>query len=176
MVDGLLRCSRWGGVTLNAIIWPAPPTRDNFDSPTLGLPWNFRGNPSPAHWPLTNRPGRLQLVCAEDDLNAPMLKSFVGRRQEHLECEVSTSLKLLPTRSGEEAGLVVFINERHHYEIFVTDGTVAGDRKVNVWRRIRDLTAIVASTTFSNMAVTLSIVATEDRYVFAWFDYKEPDA
>ncbi len=39
----------------------APPTDDEFDSPSLGLQWEWNHNPKDPHWSLTERPGWLRL-------------------------------------------------------------------------------------------------------------------
>lgn len=41
--------------------------------------------------------------------------SFLGHRQQHLNCMASTSLKFKPENENEKAGLLIFLNESHFY-------------------------------------------------------------
>jgi beta-xylosidase len=45
-----------GGFQVNA-----PPTDDEFDSPVMGIQWEWNHNPRDTHWSLTDRPGWLRL-------------------------------------------------------------------------------------------------------------------
>ena len=84
--------------------------KDDFDSTELSLEWNFRRNPIPDSWSLTERPGSLSLkYCAAtlDDV-APL--AFVGRRQQHFECEVETVVDT-SEQDNAEAGLCIMMNE-----------------------------------------------------------------
>ena len=67
---------------------------------------------------MTARSGWLRLrgstVTLDDTQVAPV---FVGRRQEHSDCEAVTQIDFNPKRDNEEAGLTLRLNERHHYEL-----------------------------------------------------------
>jgi alpha-N-arabinofuranosidase len=71
-----------------------------------------------------------------------------------------------PLQDGDEAGLTVFMNPRHHYEIAVSQ--VDGHRCVIVRRRIGSLAAVVARSPIDRGQVTLSIDAEPDGYRF-WY-------
>ncbi|MBN1867936.1 glycoside hydrolase family 43 protein [Candidatus Sumerlaeota bacterium] len=122
--------------------WPVAPTRDDFDSPRLDLSWVSLRNPNPADRSLTERPGYLRLhgsAVTLDDVASP---AFVCRRQQHFRFRAATLLDFIPREENEEAGLTVFANEKHHYEIALA--RIEGKRHAIVRRRIGDLTAIVA--------------------------------
>ncbi len=139
---------------------------DNFDDPALGLQWNFLRNPAPESWSLAERPGCLVLHSSEitlDDVDSP---AFVGRRQECFACHAAALVDFVPQQDGAEAGLTVFMNERHHYEIAVT--RIDGRRQVIVRRRIGSLSAVVASTRVDDAPLILSIDADRDTYRFAF--------
>jgi xylan 1,4-beta-xylosidase len=103
-------------------VWPKEPAKDNFDSKTLGLKWNYLRNPYPGNYSLTERPGFLRLYGSAINLNNNNVDSpaFVGRRQTDFNCVVSTLLEFAPKNENEEAGLVVRQNDKYHYEIAVT--------------------------------------------------------
>jgi alpha-N-arabinofuranosidase len=80
---------------------------------------------------------------------------FVGRRQEHAHCVAATRLDITLDADGQEAGLVVWMNKRHHYEIAVT--RVQDARRIIVRQRIGGLAAVVASAPLGDGPVTLQV-------------------
>jgi alpha-N-arabinofuranosidase len=146
--------------------WPAEPARDGFDTPALRLSWNFLRNPREGDWSLSERPGWLRLngsAVTLDDVDSP---AWVGRRQQHLSARAETWLEFDPQRDDEEAGLTVYMNERHHYEVAVTrrDDT----RCIMVRRRIGSLRRIVAREAISAGPVRLAVEGTPERYAFSY--------
>jgi len=142
---------------------------DTFDTDHLRLAWNFlRANPVDA-WSLTERPGCLRLkglpASLDDDLQ-PI--AFVGRRQQHFDCVISTKLEFFPENPGEEAGITVFMNASHHYDIYVTL-TDNGHRCVQMRRRIGSLQAIVGQRDLDDYSpIILRILATANLYSFSY--------
>lgn len=144
--------------------WPPAPERDHFQGDTLGLEWNFRGNPVPHSFTLEGE--GLELRGTGTTLDAPAGAAWVGRRQTLMNCRASTLLDFTPVYEAEEAGLTVLMNEQHHYEIFVRQGDAG--REVAVRRRIGDLSAVVAAEPIGEGAVELSISADVARYRFGY--------
>jgi alpha-N-arabinofuranosidase len=93
---------------------------------------------------------------------------FVGRRQEHLACRVEALLSFEPAHEGDEAGLSVFQNMLHHYDVAVTKE--AGGRTVIVRRRVGTLVAVVASRALAEGDVRLVVEAEPQTYRFAIVD------
>ena len=152
--------------TLPQCAWPGESSRDDFDSAMLRLCWNFLRNPYTRDWSLTDRPGWLRLYGSPltlDDQDSP---AFIGRRQQHFSCKARTLLDFTPQCDGEEAGLVVLANEKHHYEIALT--CLDSLRYIIVRRRIGDLVAIVAQETVDDGQVELEIQASPEMYTFAY--------
>jgi xylan 1,4-beta-xylosidase len=140
--------------------------RDDFELPELNLCWNFLRNPYPDIWSLSARHGWLCLYGSEitlDDIDSPAL---ICRRQQHFDCSVSTLVEFNPSREREEAGLTVFCNNEHHYEIAIT--LIKGKRKIIVRRRVGDLSAVVAMEKIENKPVILEIKADRYRYTFSY--------
>jgi alpha-N-arabinofuranosidase len=150
---------------------PAPkaPARDDFEADRLDLAWNFLRNPHPELYSLAERPGYLRLRGSAVGLDDAASPAWVGRRQRHFAVRAATCLEFSPQTEREEAGLVVRMNERHHYEIFVTRR--AGRPSVVLRRRIGSLSAEVA---LEHLApgdasrLVLAIEADRDRYVFSF--------
>lgn len=108
--------------------WPASPVRDDFNEKRLGFDWTFLRNPLEDSWSLEERPGYLVLHGHETNLSNAGAPAFVGRRLSHFSCSIAAAMEYEPQHEGEEAGLTVFMNEKHHYDIAVT--LVEGRKKV----------------------------------------------
>lgn len=144
------------------------PPRDDFTSRTLALCWNFLRNPDPGLYSLDERPGSLRLRGSAHGLDDVASPAWVGRRQQHFRASASTCLEFRPQADNEEAGLVVRMNERHHYEIFVT--VRAGQPGVVLRRRIGSLRAEEAFRPLppgEASRLVLAVEADRDRYVFS---------
>lgn len=140
--------------------WPSEPVRDDFGAAPLRAAWNFLRNPRAEDWSLTARPGWLRLTGSPVTLDAEDSPAWVGRRQQHLACTIRVRLDFAPGQENEEAGLVIYMNPRHHAEI-----AVKGSRVI-VRRRIGSLVAEVAGVPAPSGPLTLTIVAEPHRYRF----------
>lgn len=146
--------------------WPPEPARDDFDAAGLRLCWNFLRNPRAPDWSLAERPGFLRLhgsAVTLDEVDSP---AWVGRRQQHFDCEAWTALEFAPQREGDEAGLTVRMNETHHDEIAVT--RVGGSARIAVRRRIGSLRAVTASVPVTATRILLGVRADKDTYTFGY--------
>jgi xylan 1,4-beta-xylosidase len=148
---------------------PAPPVRDDFDGP-LGSAWNFLRNPVRASSSVTERRGWLTLhgTTVGLDQDKGISPTFVGRRQQHLRARVAARLDFAPGRDGEEAGLVLYRDPRHRYELGVRGS--GGGRQVFVRQTvgafISTVTAFAAAP--GEDPLVLQIDAEPTRYSFAW--------
>jgi xylan 1,4-beta-xylosidase len=143
--------------------------RDDFASRELALSWNFLRNPTRALYSLDERPGYLRLRGSEHGLDDVASPAWVGRRQCHFAVRAAVCLEFEAESGREEAGLVVRMNEGHHYEIFVTRRE---DRpSVVLRRRIGSLQAEVACRALSPgeaSRLVLAVDAAPARYVFSF--------
>lgn len=102
------------------------PGRDDFDGQHLGPHYvgvrRFPGTVAS----LTKRPGWLTVAGGEDDLNSPE-PAFVGRRQQHPACRARARVEVSP---GARAGLAVLMDERSHYRVEVSGGTVVAAARI----------------------------------------------
>ncbi|MGQ5635124.1 MULTISPECIES: glycoside hydrolase family 43 protein [unclassified Streptomyces] len=94
-----------------------PPVRDDFTSPVLAPYWISPRRRPEGCWSLTERPGRLTLTACGDSLDRPG-HTFVGRRQQHLDCRAAARLE----PGAGRAGLSVRLDEEHHYDLEVAGG------------------------------------------------------
>lgn len=122
--------------------WPAAPARDDFDRPELAPWWVFLRNPAPGSWSLTERPGCLRLRACTPSLDTTASPALVARRQEHRDCRVRLRLEPVLARTGDEAGLTIFLNGGHHQDFGIA-------RRADGWwlqlrRRADDLELITA--------------------------------
>ena len=139
---------------------------DDFDDHELALDWNFLRNPDPKSWSLSERSGWLCLHGSQTSTLNQAHKSptFVGRRQRHFNCKVETLVEIAPDAADGEAGLTVFMNEQHHYEIALA--VQNKQTEVLVRRRIGDLWAVTARLSIATNHLKLSIDADKDQYTF----------
>jgi xylan 1,4-beta-xylosidase len=147
------------------------PSRDHFDSPKLRFCWNFLRNPYPEDWSLGERPGWLTLKGSGITLNEEDSPAFIGRRQQHDECEVSTLMDFEPL-ANDEAGLTVFMNPRHHYEIAARHSE--GKKELIVRQTIGDLFKLVHSEIISPGPLRLLIQANQEFYHFSFVVGDQP--
>jgi xylan 1,4-beta-xylosidase len=135
-------------------------TRDDFGVETLPVHWNFRCNPAEGSWSLSD--SQLKLRCGEAGLNTMEGQSWVGRRQQHFNFRASSRIDFSPRNAHEEAGLTVFQNIHHHYEIALTERQ--GERTLIVRRTIGTLSAEVASMPVPGGPLTLVMEGNEADY------------
>jgi alpha-N-arabinofuranosidase len=146
--------------------WGKPDPKDDFEKGELDQCWNFLKNPDPWSYSLSDRPGWLRLSCSKMDLNGTESPSFVGRRQQHFACRAAALMDFSPNFEGDEAGLTVFMNRKHHYEIAVTrEGT---GRCILVRRRIGELISVAARAPIPEGEIILEIEAETGRYTFSY--------
>ena len=140
-------------------------TRDDFTEEQLRPYWNFLRNAAPNSWSLQEKPGWLTLHGTEHTLSDVASPAFVGRRQQHFACQVTTRLSFDPVRAGEEAGLTVFMNEKFHYELAVT--LAADGRRTIIFRRqLGSLWRVEFEQSISSLEVILSMDADQHNYTF----------
>lgn len=137
--------------------------RDEFDQPVRDLKWIFRRNPIEENYTLNAEEGVLSLKGSSKTLGDTAAHTFIGRRQEHFNCIVSTSLQFEPENS-EEAGLTIFANENFHYEIGLR--SVNGTREAFFRKTVGSLTVIENQVGYGEDTVELRITANPEWYLF----------
>ena len=143
--------------------------RDDFVLPELQLEWQFlRKTPDDSDWSVEDRAGWLRLDGNDQTLNSAETPLFVARKQRHGQCKIATMIDFEPQRGQEEAGIAIYVDENHHYEIAVTS-LAENTRSVIVRRKIGNLTAIVAYENIPlNGLLQLIISANDWSYNFSY--------
>ncbi|KAF0093906.1 MAG: xylan 1 4-beta-xylosidase [Puniceicoccaceae bacterium 5H] len=157
-----------GGVEPNVPLNGNFTWRDDFEGPELGLPWNMLRNPQRRWWHLNPEAGTLSLEPQAIGLDTLQNPSFLGRRQQHLSFEASTSLELPP--KGTEAGMVAFQNAKHHFFLGVNSHDDGG-ATVFLERANGEAPAVVVSReleTVQGNQLDLQIRAENRTYTFAY--------
>lgn len=144
--------------------WPEQ-EQDPFSGPELGLQWVTMGNPTKDLWSLTERPGSLRLKGSPLPLEAGEGAAFLAFRQESYTCEVQVTLDFAPEQEEEEAGITVWANPNHHYDLLAT--RQQGKRMVLLRKRIGDLLDVRSGFEVPEGPVTLLISAQPETYTFA---------
>jgi len=145
---------------------PEETGRDDFDSPRLGLHWNFLRNPYERDWSLTERPGHLRLHGSAVDLGDTDSPAWIGRRQCHFDCRVRTHVEFAPQAENEEAGLAIRMNERFRYEVAISRRD--GKRCVITRRTLGTLSAEGPCEAVPDGPLELGITADKDTYRLSW--------
>ncbi|HLP16096.1 MAG TPA: family 43 glycosylhydrolase [Bacteroidota bacterium] len=145
-------------------VWEKDPIRDDFDSTSLRLAWNFVRNPYAADWSLTKQPGSLRLYGSRYSFKQKDSPAFVCRRQTAFDIVASTSIAFTPVLSTEEAGLVVRGDDKNHYDLLVT--MFAGKRVVMLRKTLRDKVVELKYKEIPDGAIILRISATDIQYQF----------
>jgi alpha-N-arabinofuranosidase len=152
------------GPALAPAPFPPSPVRDDFDTKTLALAWNFVRNPDKASFSLGARAGHLRLSGSKvslDDLGSPAL---VARRQEHFAFRARARLEFEPKTKNEEAGLVVRQNENFYAAIAITLG--ASGREATLRTRVLGTSTLGTATPLAPGPVELEVSASASTYEF----------
>lgn len=151
--------------TLPEVVWDDEANLDDFREPTLGMKWNFIRNSTDVDWSLEERKGWLTLRGSMVKLTDSGSPAFIGCRQRHMTCDVSARLDFHP-QEDDEAGLVVYMNETHHYVIACTN--IGGEQVMTLRRHVHSLTAEKHSTPIVGSVVDLRIQASPEKYIFSY--------
>jgi len=95
-----------------------PESRTWFNDKERNVEWNYLRNPhlSNYHWP-ENGALRLKATPVQlDDLASP---TFIGRRQQHINFQATTAIRLKKGKEQDEAGLTVYMRDHYHYDILI---------------------------------------------------------
>ncbi|WNS41401.1 glycoside hydrolase family 43 protein [Paenibacillus sp. MMS20-IR301] len=144
---------------------PAEARLDHFAAAELQEYWSFLRNPYPADWSLRERQGWLTLHGSAVTLNDTDSPAFVACRQQHFRCAFSALLQFTP-EDGDEAGLSVYMNELHHYEIALTG--VNGQRYLLLRKRAGSIWMVAEQAAYAGDTVILRIQADRKGYSFSY--------
>ncbi|MBQ4392562.1 MAG: glycoside hydrolase 43 family protein [Prevotella sp.] len=81
---------------------------DGFDTPKLGLHWQWNHNPVDAAWSLKERPGYLRLKTSRVVANLYLAPNTLTQRMEGPTCSGSISIDISKMKDGDCAGFTAF--------------------------------------------------------------------
>ncbi len=145
---------------------------DAFDGTALPPYWMMMRNPREVWYDLTSTPGALSLAARPVDLGDNANPSFLGRRQQHQFATAETTMRWLPTREGDRAGVAALQNDDWFY--FLAVGLEAGRPVIELRRRAGPEEPaeglVIASTPLTDAAdaTRLRITARAGQYDFAY--------
>ncbi|MCC8133721.1 MAG: glycoside hydrolase family 43 protein [Tannerellaceae bacterium] len=156
--------------TLSLQPFPTPATRTYFNDKERNMEWNYLRNPHPDNylWPEN---GPLQLKATPvtlDDLTSP---TFIGRRQQHIDFQATTSVNLKEGNKKDEAGLTVYMRDHYHYDILIKQGE-NGTKQVNLRYQLGNVTHIEKEIPVTSERLFLRVKGENDWYRFY---YSEDD-
>ena len=158
-------------VCLPEVKYPEKKSRDDFSKSNLDLSWNFIFNPDDTLWSLQEKKGWLTLKGNEVGLSDNDTSAWLGRRQEHMNCTARTKLLFRAEANGEEAGLSIFLNCTHHYEVALT--MIDNHKKIIFRRQIGSLWKVENSIDYNEDEVILELNATPSTFNFSYIDKAE---
>ncbi|HEX8660574.1 MAG TPA: glycoside hydrolase family 43 protein, partial [Brevundimonas sp.] len=86
-----------------------------FDGARLAPSWMMMRNPRETWFDLTSHPGALTLRMRPEGLGDNANPSFLARRQQHQRATAETTLREVPAREGDRAGLAVLQSDDFWY-------------------------------------------------------------
>lgn len=99
----------------------SPPTSgdfeimEEFDRAGLAPAWMMMRNPRETWFDLISHPGALTLRMRSEGLGDNANPSFLARRQQHQQAMAETTLRVIPAREGDRAGLAVLQSDDFWY-------------------------------------------------------------
>ena len=139
--------------------------RDEFDSRTLKGDWLQVRVPKTAWIDLEAKPGALTIHALPETLGTLKNPSFLGRRQQHLSFDASTSLTL-PGSGRVAAGLAAFQNEKFWY--FLGTRRTATGAEIFLERQKGGDVETLARTAVSEPPQRLRLSANGRAYTFSY--------
>lgn len=137
---------------------------DDFSSSQLGLRWTYLYNPDYSRY-IRGAQG-IDLKGVATTLSEAEVSTFLGFRQQHHEGKVRIKMIFEPRNEGEEAGLAIYLNRNHHYEIaLIKQDNV---KQLIIRRRIGKLCKIEESIPYDKEEVYLEISASKENYRFGF--------
>lgn len=135
----------------------------DFDKP-IGFEWLYLRNPNPLNYSITERVGYLRLKGAAAslyDLDSP---TMIARRQQHFDFTASVNIDFNPKKNNEEAGLTVIMDNRFHYDLFISKDK--GKRVINLRYTLDSLNQIMTQMPLPDGAIELIVKGNKKIYSF----------
>ena len=153
--------------TLPQVTVKAVPEREEFNSASPAIYWNFLRNPDMADYSLSDKPGWLKLNGNKYSLDSAASPAFMGRRQQDYNCTVTTKINYSPVAAGQKAGITVIMNNNFHYDLTIIKDK-NGKHKVSLDYTIDRIRKTAANVEINDSNLWLSVTADPDNYHFSY--------
>lgn len=143
------------------------PARTLFNGAPLGHEWLYIRNPITKNY--ETRQDALRLKCTAKGLDSKGSPTFVGRRQQHIDFTATANLTLAGDKTGDEAGLSVFMNGDSHYDLALVNGA-DGRMRVTLRYRLGALTHMAAEILLPKRPgdIRLRVEGSARQYAFSY--------
>lgn len=131
-----------------------------------GYEWIYMRNPDSLNYVLNERKGWLRLKGNKYNLNEWESPAFIARRQQHFNFQASTLIAFDPKNSNEEAGLTVLMDNRFHYDFFISSDNRG--RVLNVRYRLDSLHQLYKQVPIPAGEITMMVEGNKYNYTFFW--------
>lgn len=136
----------------------------DFNEDELDLEWNYLRNPVEQNYSLKAHKGCLRLYPSSISLNDKASPTFIARRQIYVDGEASVSVRLCREGRDMQAGMTVFMNNLHHYDLsLISEG---GKYFVVLTARLGMIDHIVKKVEVPIPELELKIVSCATHYTF----------
>ena len=88
---------------------------ENFDGSQLDKYWLFLRTSGEKWYSLSDRKGFLKIDVRPETVTDRLTPSFIGRRQQHINCSINLSMDFTPKTENEKSGGILFQDERYFY-------------------------------------------------------------
>lgn len=153
-------------VTLPLQPFPQQPKRDDFDTSQLKLVWNYINNPIKTNYSLTERAGFLRLKGNASTTSEGKQLTLVGRRQQHESFTASTKLDFTPNNQTDEAGLVIFMDYKAHYDLSIKN--IDGKRTLILSYTLGSIQHVEKQIPIGNDPIMLKVEGSKTHYIFSY--------
>ncbi len=135
---------------------------DDFDADKLDIHWHYLRFVDTEFADVTTRPGWLTLTGLPDFMEPTCCSPLISRDQTNFNFTMTAKMEFTPKAEGDEAGLVVFTDERRHYEI----GLARRNGKIVVLYRktAMDISSETIIAEYDAELIYLAIVGDSDNY------------
>jgi xylan 1,4-beta-xylosidase len=147
--------------------------RDEFDRDSLDRNWMFLRTPHERWYDLDSRKGYLKMQLRPASCSGSMNPSFLGHRQQHLQCSATTALDFDATHENEKAGLVIFQNETHYY--YLCSSINKGRPVVQLYRAEGDSIALMSEALLHAESNRIQLRIEAHRDVYSFLYARDPD-
>lgn len=136
---------------------------DNFDGDSLAMEWMTLRSAGASLYKVGERKGFLSLKCDSSRASERCTPAVILRQLHHHKFVASTTMVFNP-KGSEEAGLILFKDETHHY--FVTLGLADGKKAVKLHKVVGNADEVVATSEVDQNLNEISLMVRSDGASF----------